>query len=444
MRTMTKWVTILGLIFVAGCDDDDPTPAPELTSTEFWSWTATSPIVISLTLQEDASGQRVAIFITDGFPGGVAESFSGPVTDGTFELSSVSGNAVIEGSVNDAPPILGSVHLPDGSTRNFGLTRARLGAGRYEIEVDDTGLWTGSGPGGNVLTAQTQGDLVSGSIVTGSGETFPFQLHDMSQVLSYGNDGSAPDRYTAFVGPRGYNIFGRGHGAADGAFNANFVNLDLPITTELLPGVFFGRLQFRNDLLLVDINEPAVAGGPRTVKVYASDAEPEPDGDIEWFSGEFTGDSFAFTSASGDAQIAATVDDSGVTGALTYVGQPAVAFFAGPAGEGAGVYDVTVDDSFRVTGTSEEGGSLELIRNGTTIDGTVTTPAGTELEVRIHDMVRLQRFADADNIATVPDSYVAFVAPRARYIVGRSGNVRDGTSNLNIIGLDSPCIAPTE
>lgn len=443
MHAFTKWVAILGLAFLAGCsDDDDSTPVPAVV-TEFWGTVASSPAVVSLSLEEDASGARVTALVTDGFPGGIAETFSGPVTDGSFELTSASGNAVIEGSVTGAPPVFGSVQLPDGSTRNFGLTRARLGAGRYDIEIDNAGQWTGTGPAGNVLNAQTQDDLVTGTIVTGSGEEFPFQLHDMSQVLAYGSDGSQPDRYTAFVGPRGSSIFGRGKGAAADAFNANFVNLDLPITSEVLPGVFFGRLKFRNDVLLVDVNAPTVADGPRTVKVYVSDGEPEPDGDIEWFSGEFSGDSFTLTSASGDAQIAGTVTTAGVSGTLTYAGSAPVLLFAGPAGEGAGVYDVTVDDTNRLTGTSEEGGSLDFVRTGTTVDGTVTTPAGTELEVRIHDLVRIQRFAGADAIATVPDSYVAFVSPRARYIVGRSGAVRSGSEGNNIIDLDQNCIAPT-
>lgn len=443
MRTTMKWLTILGLVVSAGCSDDDrATPAPTVT-TEFWGTTALAPGVISLSLEESASGARVKAFFTDGAPGGIAETFSGPVTDGSFELTSASGNVVIEGSVANAPPIFGSVQLPDGSTRNFGLTRARLGAGRYDIEIDDAGRWTGTGPGGNVLSAQTQGNLVTGSVVTGSGEEFPFQLHDMSQTLAYGSDGSQPDRYTAFVGPRGQSIYGRGEGASAGAFNANFINLDLPITSEVLPGMFFGRLQFRLDVLLIDVNEPTVVGGPRTVKAYVSDGEPEPDGDIEWFSGEFSGDSFALTSASGDAQIAATVSASGVSGTLTYAGRAPVPLFAGPAGEGAGVYDVTVDDAGHLTGTSEEGGSLDFVRTGTIVDGTVTTPAGTELEVRIHDLVRVQRFPDADAIATVADSYLAFVSPRARYIVGRSGDVRSGSSGNNIIGLDQPCIAPT-
>ena len=38
-----------------------------------------------------------------------------------------------------------------------------------------------------------------------------------------------------------------------------------------------------------------------------------------------------------------------------------------------------------------------------------------------------------------PDTYTAFVAPRGRYVFGRSGSVRTGSGGLNIIGLDKKC-----
>lgn len=435
----------LALSLLPACGGGGSADEPEVVATrEFWGPIAGSPALVSLreATRSDQS-KRVEVFVTDGFPNGLAESFSGVMTGTEFELRSVSGNAVIKGTLNETGSVPGSLSLPDGSQRNIALKLTRLGAGRYDIEVDGAGRWTGTSPAGHRLAAQTDGNLVKGTVTAADGQTFALELHDMSRVLAFGTNGSQAGSYTAFVGPRAYSVFARTKGTAEGTFGAGFVNLDLPITSELLPGIFFGRLRFQNDVLLIDVNEPAIAGGPRSVRAYVSDGEPEPAGDVEWFRGEFSGDRFALTSASGNAQIEGTVSATGVTGTVTYKDRQPLPLFAGPAGEGAGVYDVTVDASGRLTGTSEEGGRLDFTRTGFVVDGKITTPAGTVLEVRIYDLVRALRYPDADQIATVPDSYVAFVSPRARYIVGRSGDVRSGSAGLNIIGLDSACIAPT-
>lgn len=432
------------LLLTAACSDndkDDPEPTP-VSAREFWGPVASSPALVSLREESGPAGKQVSIFLTDGFPNGLSEFFSGPVASDNFNLTSVSGGAVIEGSLpGTTGGVRGTVRLPDGTTRNIALTRTRLGAGRYRLSIDASGRWTGTGPDGNVLTAQQTGSLVTGSITTtpASPEPLDFQLHDLSRTLAFGATGSQPGQYTVFVSTRANNIIGRGGAVSSGAPNANFVNLDLPITPEVLSGVFFGRLRFQTDVLLVDVNEPTVAGDPRSVRAYVSDGEPEPEGDVEWFQGTFSGDSFSLTSASGDAQIQATVSASGVSGSVTYGSGPALPLFAGPAGQGAGVYDVTVDGSNRLTGTSEEGGRIDFVRNDFTVDGTITTPAGTVFATRIHDLVRGLRYPNFEQIATVPDTYVAFVSPRARYIVGRSGNVRGGSGGLNIIGLDKAC-----
>lgn len=446
MRLATKFFVTLGLLLAAACSDDDnggdqdATPA---TAREFWGVVTSSPALVSLRVVDDPGSRQLTVFLTDGFPNGLAEYFTGSSTTESFNLTSASGRAVIEGSGLSTGGIAGTVRLPDGSTRNISLNRARLGAGLYQVTVGADGRWTGTGADGNVLQGQQQGNLVTGAITTSTGERFDYQLHDLSRTLSFGAQGGAPDQYTVFVSSRASSIFGRGGAVANGTPSANFVNLDLPITPEVLPGIFFGRLRFQTDVLLIDVNEPTVAGGPRSVCAYVSDGEPEPDGDVEWFSGDFSGDSFSLNSASGDARINATVSASGVTGTVTYGSGPALPLFAGPAGQGAGVYDVTVDASNHLRGTSEEGGVIDFVRNGIVVDGSVTTPVGTVLPVRIHDLVRGLRYPNFEQIATVPDTYVAFVSPRARYIVGRSGNVRGGSGGLNIIGLDKACAAPT-
>ena len=39
----------------------------------------------------------------------------------------------------------------------------------------------------------------------------------------------------------------------------------------------------------------------------------------------------------------------------------------------------------------------------------------------------------------MPGTYVAFAAPRGRFLIGRNGNVRGGSAGANIIGLDKKC-----
>lgn len=429
------------VLAVVGCGGDDSEDnAAAAAPREFWGPIASNPALVSLRFED---GQQVSVFVTDGFPNGLSEFFRGPAPGNAFNLTSTSGAAQIQGTIQGSDG-LGTVRLPDGTLHNFSLIGVRLGAGRYDVTITPEGAWSGVGPDGNTLAAQQQGDLVTGAITTGSGERFDYRLHDLSRTLAFGAPAGQPDDYTVFVAPRASVQLGRGGGpgVAAGTPGANFVNLDLPLTPEILPGIFFGRVRFDTDLLLIDVNEPAAAGGPRSVRAYVSDGEPEPEGDIEWFQGTFTGNSFQLTSASGGAVIDATISDVGASGTIAYGSGPARPFFAGPAGEGAGIYDVTVDQTNRLRGTSEEGGVLDLVRDGVDVDGAVTTPAGTVLPVRIHDVVRGLRYPGFEEIATVADTYVAFISPRARWVVGRSGNVRGGSAGLNIIGLDKACASP--
>ena len=111
---------------------------------------------------------------------------------------------------------------------------------------------------------------------------------------------------------------------------------------------------------------------------------------------------------------------------LTLPDQPARRYFAGPAGEGAGIYDVTVAADRSHTGTSFEGAKLELTYQDGMVMGKVTDPAGA-----------IGRPARAPTSPTptstgsreaCPGTYVAFAAPRGRFLIGRNGDVRGGTA----------------
>ncbi len=200
------------------------------------------------------------------------------------------------------------------------------------------------------------------------------------------------------------------------------------------PGVYYGRVAMTTDKLAFDIRE--MPGGQRQLRAYVSDAEPEPQGDIEWFSTPISGDTFDARSASGNARLEGRIAADGVSGTLTLPDGSARRYFAGPAGEGAGIYDVTVAADRSHTGTSEQGGRLELTYKDGMVMGKVTPPTGQPVDLLGADLTHAYRFGVEGSL---PGTYVAFAAPRGRFLIGRNGDVRGGHAGLNIIGLDKKC-----
>lgn len=96
----------------------------------------------------------------------------------------------------------------------------------------------------------------------------------------------------------------------------------------------------------------------------------------------------------------------------------------------AGRYSAIVSRS----GTLVYGRGGVLDTDGLFAAGTLTTGGGRRFRLHIGDLVRNLR----DGIrAHPPDSYRAILAPRGRFIFGRSCWPRDW--NTNIIGLDRAC-----
>jgi hypothetical protein len=178
--------------------------------------------------------------------------------------------------------------------------------------------------------------------------------------------------------------------------------------------------------------------GTRRIRLYVSDSEPEPRGDLAWFSGRFRGSSARLSAVGGGARLRARVDSGLVSGTITFPDGRKRRFFALPAGQGAGIYDVTVTPDGRLIGASEEGGRLTGRQDGDFVVTTVTAPDGRSYTNRPADLTRTLRYPILGN---KPDTYVAIVAPRGRFIFGRSGNVRTGRCDpsCNIIGLDKAC-----
>jgi hypothetical protein len=377
--------------------------------------------------------KRLQIYVADGLPGGSAEWFEGKPDGNSFTFTSASGKATIEGQV-DLFETDGAVTLADGQKRVFFTRPAGHAAGVFEVTVNAAGEWNGRSLDGSTLQATQRGAIVDGSVRSAMGENYDFKHNDMTRRLGYSREGGQADSYTLIVTRQGTEIVGRGGAVRQGRPSENIVALDLAASPVPTPGVYYGRVAMTTDKLAFDIND--LPGGRRQLRAYTSDAEPEPAGDIEWFTGQITGETFNIPSASGGARLEGAIAPDGITGTITLPEGGARRYFAGPAGEGAGIYDVTVRDDRTHMGTSEEGGKLELTYREGTVMGKVMAPTGEAIDLLGADVVHAYRFGIEGSL---PGTYVAFAAPRGRFLIGRNGDVRGGRPGLNIIGLDKKC-----
>ena len=445
-RCLTASV-VLAATFLPGCADDDSSDdgaAPSSTAIDdrlaelsgagvFVGGVAFTGNLVAIHFDRtdrDAPGMRV--FVTDGLPDGNAEWFEGKAAGDRFRFTSASGGATIEGVIEPTETD-GTITLADGTTRNFFTRPAGDGAGIFEITVGADGAWDGTSLDGSKLTAQQTGPLVEGDVQSNRGR-YQFRHNDLSRRLGYSVQGGAPGTYLTVVTRQATEIQGRGGDVRGGRPSRDLVALDLSVEGDPTPGVFHGRVAGITDRLNFEL-ETRPDGG-RVLRSYVSDSEPEPAGDLQWFSETITGPTFTFTSKMGDATMNGTIADDGITGELTLPDGVVRRYFAAPSGQGAGIFTVMVDEDRHHTGTSAQGAKLDLRYRDGTVMGTLTDPDGNEFPMLGADLAHAFRYQEE---YSKPDTYTAFVAPRGRYVYGRSGSVRTGTGSLNIIGLDKKC-----
>ena len=432
-------------------DDDEPTALPPTTVTQptsaiderlaqlsgagvFVGGVAFTGNLVAIHFdRSDPKAMGMRMFLTDGLPDGNAEWFEGKADQGRFSFTSSSGKAKIEGTIEPFETD-GTVTFGDGVVRNFFTRPAGDGAGIFEIKVDASGSWTGRSLDGSTLTAKQTGSLVEGNVVSTKGEKYDFKHNDLTRRLEYKTAGGGADTYTTVVTRQATEIQGRGGDVKGGKPSANIVALDLDQSAKPTPGVFHGRVANVTDRLNFEVVPQA--DGSRLLRSYVSDSEPEPAGDLQWFSEKVTGAQFSLTSKMGDGRITGTIADDGISGTLTLPDGVPRRYFAAPSGEGAGIYTVVVAPDRRHTGTSEQGATLDLRYEQGTVMGTLTSADGEKFSMLGADLAHAYRYRDE---YSKPDTYTAFVAPRGRYVFGRGGNVRGGTGSLNIIGLDKKC-----
>lgn len=386
----------------------------------------------------DRSNRIAKVFVTDAEPGGHAEWFQGTLVRSTLRMRSASGRARLRATFDRAEQTWsGTIKLPGVKTRRIAAFHADKGAGLYDVRVTRSGRYFGRSTGGERLRARRSGRFLTGAVIERNGKRLGFKVMDLSRAFRYRIRSGRPGRYTVIVSRNGTLHYGRGGGQAlkRGRPSRNLVAFDIDTTPDPTPGFYFGRVGFERDVLGVKLDSPD-AQGSRRVRVYVSDSEPEPRGDLEWFTGQSTGNTVNLTSVGGRARLRATIEPGLVSGTITYSGGRKRRFFALPAGQGAGIYDVTVTPDGRMKGSSEEGGRLTASQDGNFVKTSVTTLNGQKYDNRGADLTRTLRYPAKGN---KPDTYVAIVAPRGRFIFGRSGAVRTGSPGVNIIGLDKMC-----
>ena len=155
----------------------------------------------------DASG--MTIFVTDGLPDGNAEWFEGTATEETFSFTSTSGNATIEGTIEEFETD-GTITLADGLVRNYFTRPAGDGAGIFEVTVDGAGNWTGASLDGSTLSAQQDGMYVTGAVESSEGMRYEFRHNDLTRRLGYSVVGGGADTSLTVITRQATEIQGRG------------------------------------------------------------------------------------------------------------------------------------------------------------------------------------------------------------------------------------------
>lgn len=222
--------------------------------------------------------------------------------------------------------------------------------------------------------------------------------------------------------------------------------------------VYFGWLLATTQLVAVgfDFDAPASAESA-AVRAYVCDCVGLPVGMAVWFKGavdkamlEGNNDGVSLLSASGNEELVIRAwSDYAVTGAFSGANGVPRKFAAFRAIDGAGIYDVTLDENLVYSGTSTDGSVVQAKSDEMGhVEGSILTAAGETIPFSINTLALLPeeelsrqglptdftRYA-ANNLQ--PDSYIALISPGGVFWLGRNGNVRGGQSGNNIIGLDA-------
>ena len=220
--------------------------------------------------------------------------------------------------------------------------------------------------------------------------------------------------------------------------------------------VYFGFLTGTGRVGGVAIDlAPPDATGQRLLRAYVCDGLGPPDGIAIWFKGSAKPEDVSnshplhITSVAGHEDLRVTaITDHGIYGAFTEASGNTAHYVAYPAVGGAGIYQVTLDQNLRYTGTSTDGARLDAqaTSDGTTT-GTIKPAQGPAIDFTVHSLALASpadlaahgfspEFPKFASVSQVPGAYVAVLAPYGTHWFGRSGAVLLGCAGGEIIGLD--------
>jgi hypothetical protein len=222
------------------------------------------------------------------------------------------------------------------------------------------------------------------------------------------------------------------------------------------PTAYFGWVLGTPEATGVAFDVADTGGGKMDVKAYVCDGLGPPKGKAVWFKGSVdtsqtngVGQTASIESASKRETLDVDqFDDRLVKGTFTDAAGDRHQYVAYPARDGAGIYEVTLDEKLHYAGTSTDGSKLDAQadREGL-VTGNLTTDAGDKIPFAIRTLalaspaelsargLSAEYRKDVRN-SLVPGEYVAVIAPGGTHWLGRAGNVRLGNPAAEIIGLD--------
>lgn len=194
------------------------------------------------------------------------------------------------------------------------------------------------------------------------------------------------------------------------------------------------------------------ASGTRNLSIYVCDGLGPPQGKAVWFKGRIgSAVTRAVTIVSASKRERLVIDRFDqrlVQGSFRDSRGRRLQFVAYPARDGAGIYEVTLDQQLRYTGQSTDGSRVtaQADRKGV-VKGTLTTAQRARIPFTIRTLALASPSElSAQGLSTtyrkdranslVPGEYVAVIAPSGTHWLGRAGNVRGGSPGAQIIGLD--------
>jgi len=223
------------------------------------------------------------------------------------------------------------------------------------------------------------------------------------------------------------------------------------------PSVYFGWLLGTKEPTGIAIAaDERSSDGKRTVRVYVCDGLGPPAGQAVWFKGSADA---RLTNDGGRTETLVSAgkrerldidqfDERLIKGTFTDPAGRRAQYVAYPARDGAGIYEVTLDEELRYSGVSTDGSKVvaQADRDGL-VTGKLTPAEGGEIPFAIRTLalappaelsvrgLSTSYRKDAKN-SLVPGEYVAVIAPSGTHWLGRAGNVRLGSPGAEVIGLD--------